>query len=153
MGILVSVIGQCLDISRLRLSQEYFRYIFLAPDVLARHPANLAQGQPFRGQEDRMTDTAQGAARPGMPVIGSDGRHFGTVDHLDGEYLKLVPTEAAAGGRRRWLPIGLVASVAQDGVRLSRPAAEAEHAVLDEDEAQRRMTLDPDGRHEFGQPE
>ena len=100
-----------------------------------------------------MTDTTQDRIRPGMPVVGSDGRPFGTVDHRDGDFLKLVPTDAAAGGRRRWLPLALVADLVAGEVRLSLPAAAAEHVVLDEDEAQRRMTLDPDGRHEFGQPE
>jgi hypothetical protein len=88
-----------------------------------------------------------------MPVIGSDGRHVGTVDRVDGEYIKLTRGDADAGGRHRWIPRTLVAGLDGGQVRLSVPAAQAEEAVLDEDEAQRRMSLDPDGRREFGQPD
>jgi hypothetical protein len=88
-----------------------------------------------------------------MPVVGSDGRPVGTVDHLDGEFIKLTRSDDASGGRHRWLPCSLVAGLDGGQVRLSVPAAQAEEAVLDEDEAQRRMTLDPDGRREFGQPD
>jgi hypothetical protein len=95
----------------------------------------------------------QGEIQGHMPVVGSDGRPVGTVDHLDGDFIKLTRSDDASGGRHRWLPRSLVAGLDGGQVRLSVPAAQAEDAALDEDEAQRRMTLDPDGRREFGQPE
>lgn len=88
-----------------------------------------------------------------MPVVGSDGRPVGSVDHLDGDFIKLTRSDDASGGRHRWIPRTLVAGLDGGLVRLSVPAAQAEAAALDEDEAQRRMTLDPDGRREFGQPD
>jgi hypothetical protein len=96
---------------------------------------------------------AQGEIQDHMPVVGSDGRPVGTVDHVDGDFIKLMRSDDAAGGRHRWLPVTLVAGLDGGLVRLSVPAAQAEDAALDEDEAQRRMTMDPDGRREFGQPD
>ena len=93
------------------------------------------------------------AIEPGMPVIGSDDHLVGRVEHRDGTYLKLARSAAASGGRFRWLPLALVAGTEADGVRLTVTAEDAEAAALDEDEAQRRMALDPDGRREFGQPD
>ncbi|RAI55288.1 DUF2171 domain-containing protein [Roseicella frigidaeris] len=93
------------------------------------------------------------AIEPGMPVIGSDDHPVGRVEHRDGTYLKLARSEAASGGRYRWLPLALVAGIEAGGLRLSVTAADAAAAALDEDEAQRRMALDPDGRREFGQPD
>ncbi|MBK1662286.1 DUF2171 domain-containing protein [Paracraurococcus ruber] len=78
-----------------------------------------------------------------MPVVGSDGNPVGTVDHLDGALIKLTRSDAAAGGRHRWLPMALVAGLDGGRVRLSVPAAQAEEAALDEDEVQRRASLDP----------
>ena len=96
---------------------------------------------------------AQGEIQDHMPVVGSDGRPVGTVDHLDGDFIKLMRSDDAAGGRHRWIPVTLVAGLDGGLVRLSVPAAQAEDAALDEDEAQRRMTYDADGRREFGQPD
>ncbi|WP_431270215.1 DUF2171 domain-containing protein [Dankookia sp. P2] len=94
-----------------------------------------------------------GEIRAHMPVVGSDGRPVGTVDHLDGDFIKLMRSDDASGGRHRWIPATLVAGLDGGVVRLSVPAAQAEDAALDEDEAQRRMTMDPDGRRGFGQPD
>ena len=98
-----------------------------------------------------MPDTER--LEPGTPVLGSDGRSLGALDRRDGEFLKLARSDDASGGRRRWIPLALVATIAPGAIHLAVPAAAAEAAALDEDEAQRRMTLDPDGRREFGQPE
>ncbi|TCZ63700.1 DUF2171 domain-containing protein [Roseicella aquatilis] len=103
-----------------------------------------------------MVSTPQGEhaeIQGGMPVVGSDGSPIGTVDHLDGEFIRLARSDDASGGRHRWLSRSLVAGLEDGQLRLSVPAAQAEKAVLDEDEAQRRMTMDPDGRREFGQPD
>ncbi len=65
-----------------------------------------------------------------MQVVGADGVHVGTVDHLDGERIKLTKsdspqTEDGEGARHHYLPAGLVASVDGDTVRLSATAANA----------------------------
>jgi hypothetical protein len=94
---------------------------------------------------------AAGEIEDHMPVIGSDGRAVGTVDHLEGRFIKLMRSDDASGGRHRWMPRSLVVGVEGGQARLSMPAAQAEEAMLDEDEVQRRLSLDPDGGREFGQ--
>ncbi|HEY0269764.1 MAG TPA: DUF2171 domain-containing protein [Sphingomonas sp.] len=59
-------------------------------------------------------------------VIGADGVHIGTVDHVDGDRIKLSkadsPQFAGKGARHHWLPLGLVAEVENGTVRLSANA-------------------------------
>ena len=44
--------------------------------------------------------------REHMEVLGSDGEHVGTVDHLEGEdRIKLTQSDAAAGGRHHFIPV------------------------------------------------
>lgn len=76
-----------------------------------------------------------------MEVIGADGVHIGTVDRVEGERIKLTKKdsgadiEGAEGGRHsdhhHYIPIGLVAEVEGDRVRLS---ANADVAVTFEEE-------------------
>lgn len=58
-------------------------------------------------------------------VLGSDGGHVGTVDHLDGQRIKLTRTDPAAGGEHHYIHLDSVASVDEAGVRLNRTAAQA----------------------------
>ena len=63
-------------------------------------------------------------------VIGADGVHIGTVDHVDGDRIKLTKddspsTEDGQGAKHHYLPIGLVAEVEGDTVRLSATAQNA----------------------------
>jgi hypothetical protein len=59
-----------------------------------------------------------------MEVVGSDGQHVGTVDHLDGQRIKLTKTDPAAGGEHHYIHVDSIASV-DDRVKLNRTAAEA----------------------------
>ncbi len=44
-----------------------------------------------------------------MEVIGSDGEHVGTVDHLEGaDKIKLTKTDPAAGGKHHLIPVGWI---------------------------------------------
>ena len=62
-------------------------------------------------------------------VIGADGVHVGTVDHVQGDRIKL--TKADLGDRKHhFVSAGLVAEVEGDRVRLS---ANADVAVTLED--------------------
>lgn len=71
-----------------------------------------------------MAEHDHSAIKEQMNVIGADGAHIGTVDHLDGERIKL--TKADSGdGKHHYLPAGLVAAVEGDTVRLSANAANA----------------------------
>ncbi len=66
-----------------------------------------------------MADTT--AIREHMEVVGSDGQHVGTVDHVNGDQIKLTRTDPAAGGQHHVIPTSLIASVDAQ-VRLSQPA-------------------------------
>jgi hypothetical protein len=71
-----------------------------------------------------MAEHDHSAIKENMTVVGADGVHIGTVDHLDGERIKL--TKADSGdGKHHYLPAGLVAAVEGDTVRLSANAANA----------------------------
>ena len=66
--------------------------------------------------------------REHMEVIGADGVHVGTVDHVKGDRIKLVKADSGQGshqGHHHYVSIGLVADVEGDRVRLSANAAVA----------------------------
>ena len=80
-----------------------------------------------------MADTS--AIKEHMEVIGADGVHVGTVDHVDGDRIKLVKADSGVGshaGHHHFISTGLVAEVEGDKVRLS---ANADVAVTFEEEA------------------
>jgi hypothetical protein len=60
-----------------------------------------------------------------MEVVGSDGVHVGTVDHMEGaNEVKLTKDDAEAGGEHHFIPLAWVDRV--DGkVRLKQSGAEA----------------------------
>ena len=60
-------------------------------------------------------------------VIGADGVHLGTVDHLDGDRIKLTRKDSpqgpdGEGAKHHYIPLGLVAEVEGGKVRLSANA-------------------------------
>ena len=70
-----------------------------------------------------------------MEVIGADGVHVGTVDHVEEGRIKLTKKDSGEGsheGHHHYIPLGLVADVEGDQVRLS---ANADVAVTFEEEA------------------
>ena len=86
-----------------------------------------------------MADTS--AIQEHMEVIGADGVHVGTVDHVEGDRIKLTKKDSAAQvnegtssheGHHHFISLGLVADVEGDQVRLS---ANADVAVSFEEEA------------------
>jgi len=79
-----------------------------------------------------MTDTS--AIKEHMEVIGADGVHVGTVDHVDGQRIKLTKADSGAqiegaegrhAGHHHYISLGLVAEVEGDVVRLSATGANA----------------------------
>lgn len=60
-----------------------------------------------------------------MEVIGSDSKHVGIVDHLDGDRIKLTHHDSQADGKHHFLPLSAVASVSEF-VTLNITCAEAE---------------------------
>lgn len=68
--------------------------------------------------------------RERMEVIGADGVHLGTVDRVEGDRIKLIRADSGQGsheGHHHYLPIGLVAEVEGNQVRLSANADVALH--------------------------
>lgn len=85
-----------------------------------------------------MTDLSQ--IKEHMDVIGADGVHVGTVDHVEGDRIKLTKKDSGAdveegqgshAGHHHYISTGLVADVEGDTVRLS---ANADVAVSFEEE-------------------
>lgn len=75
-----------------------------------------------------------------MEIIGADGVHVGTVDHVEGSRIKLTKADSGEGshkGHHHYIDLGLVADVEGDKVRLSANAAVA---VTMEEEASSQPT-------------
>lgn len=71
-------------------------------------------------------------------VIGADGVHVGTVDHVEGGRIKLTKKDSGEGshrGHHHYIPLGLVAEIEGGMVRLS---ANADVAVTFEEESDHR---------------
>lgn len=67
-------------------------------------------------------------------VIGADGVHFGTVDGVEGDRIKLTKKDSGEGhheGHHHYISLSLVAEVEGDKVRLS---ANSDVAVTFEEE-------------------
>lgn len=57
-----------------------------------------------------------------MEVLGADGKHVGTVDHLEGaDKIKLTKGDPQSGGQHHIIPLQLVQRV-DDKVHLAKPA-------------------------------
>ncbi len=72
--------------------------------------------------------------REHMDVIGADGVHVGTVDRVEEHRIKLTRRDSGEGahkGHHHYVPIGLVAEIEGERVRLS---ANADVAVTMEEE-------------------
>ena len=66
--------------------------------------------------------------REHMTVIGADGVSIGTDDRIEGDRIKLTKADSGQGsheGHHHYIPMGLVADVEGDRVRLSANAAVA----------------------------
>lgn len=70
-----------------------------------------------------------------MEVIGADGAHVGTVDHLEGNRIKLTKKDSGEGpheGHHHYISTALVAAIKGNQVRLS---ANGDVAVSFEEES------------------
>jgi len=74
-----------------------------------------------------MADLSQ--IQPHAEVIGADGVHVGTVDHVDGERLKLTRKDSS-DEHHHYIDGGLIAGIEDGRIRLS---ANADVAILLED--------------------
>jgi len=74
------------------------------------------------------------AIKEHMEIIGADGVHIGTVDHVESNRIKLTKKDSGAGshkGHHHYIPTELVAEIEGNKVRLS---ANANVAVSFEEE-------------------
>jgi hypothetical protein len=79
--------------------------------------------------------TSLSAIKEHAEVIGADGVHVGTVDHVDGDRIKLTKRDSGEGshkGHHHYISHTLVAGIEGDKVRLS---ANADVAITFEEEA------------------
>jgi hypothetical protein len=62
-----------------------------------------------------------------MEVVGSDGKHVGTVDHMDGDRIKLTRKDDpdGSGQHHHYIPASSIAGVEGNQVKLSMPADQA----------------------------
>ena len=63
--------------------------------------------------------------REHMKVIGSDRQPVGTVDHVEGERIKLAKNDPQAGGQHHYIPADWVERVDGEQVWLRQKAREA----------------------------
>jgi hypothetical protein len=61
--------------------------------------------------------------REHMPVICSNGGQFATVDHVDGDYIKLTKS-GSKDGQHHWIPLSWVTRV-DAHVHVDRPGDQA----------------------------
>ena len=82
--------------------------------------------------------TAFEQIREHMKVIGADGAPLGTVDHIEGDRIKLTRHDSGMGHEQHhhYLPKGLVAEVEGDTVRLSANADVAADLFEQEEDGQ-----------------
>ena len=62
-----------------------------------------------------------------MEVVGSDGKHVGTVDHMDGDRIKLTRKDDpdGSGQHHHFIPASSIAAIEGNKVKLSMPADQA----------------------------
>jgi hypothetical protein len=65
-------------------------------------------------------------------VVGSDGAHIGTVDHVRGDRIRLIKSDEAAGGHHHSIPSSWIRSV-DDKVTIGKTAEQAKQHWRDED--------------------
>lgn len=80
-----------------------------------------------------------GKVQEHQEVVGSDGQHIGTVDHVRGDRIRLTKTDKDAGGHHHSIPSSWIETV-DDKVTVSKTADQAKQHWRDEqrnDEQQR----------------
>jgi len=88
------------------------------PQQFQRAPGQMGGGADTGG-------TLRDRIREHMEVIGADGAHLGTVDAIEGDRIKLTRDDSGMSGHRghhHFLPLGLVAGIEGNRVRLSANA-------------------------------
>jgi len=72
-------------------------------------------------------------AKEHQEVVGSDGQHVGTVDHVRGDRILLTKADKDASGHHHSIPCSWITKVG-DKVEINRTAAQAQQAWRDEED-------------------
>lgn len=99
-----------------------------------------------QGQRDQMMQ-----AKEHQEVVGSDGQHIGTVDHVRDDRILLTRKDQDAGGRHHSIPSSWITSVA-DKVIVSNTAEEAKRMWRDEETKGAMFGGERAGTHPNGRP-
>ncbi len=99
-----------------------------------------------QGQRDQMAQ-----AKEHQEVVGSDGQHIGTVDHVRDDRILLTRKDQDAGGRHHSIPSSWITSVG-DTVVVSKTAEEAKRLWRDEENNSAMFGGGPAGMHPNGTP-
>jgi hypothetical protein len=83
--------------------------------------------QTRQGQRDLLSKVQEH-----QEVVGSDGQHVGTVDHVRGDRIKLTKTDQDARGHHHSIPSSWIQSV-DDKITISKTADQAKAHWRDED--------------------
>jgi len=83
--------------------------------------------QNRQGQRDQLSKVSEH-----QEVVGSDGTHVGTVDHVRGDHIRLTKQDSAAGGHHHAIPSSWIQSV-DDKVTLNRTADQARQHWRDDE--------------------
>jgi hypothetical protein len=96
-------------------------------------------GEPARGsrvKSGKESDMDASRIKQHMEVIGADGVHVGTVDHVERARIKLTRADSGDAGHKghhHYIELGFVADIEGDKVRLSANAAVA--VTLEEEQS------------------
>ena len=95
-------------------------------DTVRSTKVDVEDGRSFTASGIKTTGLVayEGLIEDNMDVVGSDGGHIGTVDHLDGSKIKLKKNDSVSGGQHHFVPMDWIKSV-EGKVMLQIPAAEA----------------------------
>jgi hypothetical protein len=63
--------------------------------------------------------------REHMKVVGSDRQPVGTVDHVEGQRIKLAKNDPQAQGEHHYIPADWVERIEGDEVKLRKSASDA----------------------------
>jgi hypothetical protein len=79
----------------------------------------------------------QSQVKPQMEIICAGGDHVGTVEHVDGNRIKLAKHDHDPHGRQYYLPMSAVDQVEDGKLKLNIGATKAKHVMEGEPGAQR----------------
>jgi hypothetical protein len=87
----------------------------------------------YRGRRDTQRSLLS-QVQEHQEVVGSDGQHVGTVDHVKGDRLKLTKTDKDAGGHHHTIPSSWIESIDDGKVKIAKTADQAKAAWREEAE-------------------